>query len=215
MSTPPEHPPSPLELLRDKRALVDAGTGPLAFVVAYAIFDLNTAAAVAVGLGVLLCAERLIRRKSVVNAIGGLLVTGLAAFIAVRTGRAEGYFVPRMLIQLGYAIVFAGSVLIRQPLTGFIIATLYRADPGWRQLPAVRRVMTELTLAWTALFAIRAAVYLFLIVTGRVGLLAAAAIVMGWPAFGLWMLGSYRLTPLRLKQLGAPPPRAEAPEPQP
>ena len=29
MSTPPEHPPSPLELLRDKRALVDAGTGPV------------------------------------------------------------------------------------------------------------------------------------------------------------------------------------------
>ena len=29
MSTPPEHPPSPLEMLRDKRALVDAAT-PLA-----------------------------------------------------------------------------------------------------------------------------------------------------------------------------------------
>jgi hypothetical protein len=106
-------------------------------------------------------------------------------------------------------------VLIRQPLTGFIIATLYRADAGWRQLPPVRRVMSELTLAWAALFAVRAAVYLFLIVTGRVGLLAAASIVMGWPAFGLWMFASYRLTPQRLKQLGAPPPRAEAPEPQP
>ena len=56
---------------------------------------------------------------------------------------------------------------------------------------------------------------LFLIVTGRVGWLAAASIVIGWPAFGLWMLASYRLTPQRLKQLGAPPPRAEAPEPQP
>jgi hypothetical protein len=115
-----------------------------------------------------------------------------------------------MLIQLGYAVVFAGSVLIRQPITGFIIATLYRAEPGWRQLATVRRVMNELTLAWAVLFATRAAVYLFLIVTGRVGLLAAASIVMGWPAFALWMFGSYRLTPQRLRQLGAPPPRAEA-----
>jgi hypothetical protein len=215
VSTPPEHPPSPLDLLRDKRAILDTGAGPVAFVFVYAIFGLNTAAAVAVGLGVVLFLERLIRRKPVVNAIGGLLGTGLAAFIAVRSGRPEGYFVPRMLVQLAYAVVFAGSVLIRQPLTGFIIATLYRADPGWRQLPAVRRVMTELTLAWAALFAIRAAVYLFLIVTGRVGLLAAASIVMGWPAFGLLMFASYRLTPKRLKQLGAPPPRAEAPDPQP
>ena len=45
--------------------------------------------------------ERLIRRKPVVNAIGGLFGTGLAAFIAARSGRAEGFFVPRMLFQLG------------------------------------------------------------------------------------------------------------------
>ena len=104
---------------------------------------MNTAAAVAVGIGVVLFLERLIRRKPVVNAIGGLLGTGLAAFIAVRSGKAEGYFVPRMLVQLALAVVFAGSALIRQPLTGFIIAPLYRAEPGWRQLPAVRRAMTE------------------------------------------------------------------------
>ena len=36
-------------MLRDKRAIVDAGTGPVAFVVVYAIFGLNTAAAIAVG----------------------------------------------------------------------------------------------------------------------------------------------------------------------
>jgi hypothetical protein len=181
----------------------------------YAIAGLNTAAAVSVGLGVLLMIERLIRRKSVVNALGGLLGTGLAAFIAVRSGRPEGYFVPRMLIQLAYAVVFAGSVLVRRPLTGFIIAALYRAEPGWTKLPAVRRTMSELTLAWATLFGVRAAVYAFLIASGRVGLLAAASIVMGWPAFGLLMFGSYRYVPRRLEQLGAPPPRPAEPEPTP
>ena len=39
--TPPEHPPSPLDLLRDKRAIVDTGLGPIAFVTVYAIFGLN------------------------------------------------------------------------------------------------------------------------------------------------------------------------------
>src|SRR4051812_32140501 len=154
--------------------------------------------------------ERLIRRKPVVNAIGGLLGTGLAAFIAVRSGKAEGYFVPRMLYQIALAIVFAGSALVRRPLTGYIIATLYRAEPGWADLRPVKRTMTELTLAWAVLFGIRAAVYAFLIASGRVGWLAAASIVMGWPAFGLLLFGSYRYTPRRLEQLGAPPPRPAA-----
>ena len=80
--------------------------------------------------------ERLIRRKPVINAIGGLLGTGLAAFIALRTGKRRGLLrAADALIQVGYALVFAGSVVIRRPLTGFIIAALYRAEPGWGKLP--------------------------------------------------------------------------------
>lgn len=213
--SPPEHPPSPLDLLRDRRALVDTGLGPIAFVTVYALAGLNPAAAVSVGLAVVLTIERLVRRKPVVNAVGGLFGTGLAAFIAVRSGRAEGYFVPRMLYQVALAVVFAGSVVVRRPVTGYIIATLYRADPGWAGLRPVRRTMSELTLAWATLFAFRAGVYAVLIASGRVGWLAAASIAMGWPAFGLLMFASYRYVPRRLEQLGAPPPRPAEPEPTP
>jgi hypothetical protein len=112
--------------------------------------------------------------------------------------------------------VFAVSAVIRQPITGFLVAALFRAEAGWAKLPAVRRAMTELTLAWAALFAFRAAVYGVLIATGRVGWLAAASVAMGWPAFGLLMFLSYRFVPKRLEQLGAPDPRQpEAPEPAP
>jgi uncharacterized membrane protein len=205
-------PPSPLDLLRDPRAAVDTGLGPLAFVIANALAGLHTAAAVAVGISVVLMIERLIRHRSAINAVGGLLGTGLCAFIALRTGRPEGYFVPRMLYQLALAVVFAGSVLFRRPIVGFIAPALYRADPGWADLPPVRRTMTELTLAWAALFAVRAAVYAVLIAAGKAGWLAAASIVMGWPAFGLLIFGSYRYGPMRLDQLRAPPPRhAETP----
>ena len=204
--TQPE-PPSPLDLLRDPRAAVDTGLGPLAFVIVNAVAGLHTAAAVAVALAVMLMIERLIRRRPVVNAVGGLLGTGLCAFIALRTGRPEGYFVPRMLYQLALAVVFAGSVLVRRPIAGVIIAALYRADPGWADIPAVRRTMTELTLAWAALFAVRAAVYAVLIAAGKAGWLAAASIVMGWPAFALLMFGSFRYAPRRIGQLGGPPPR--------
>jgi Protein of unknown function (DUF3159) len=200
-------PPSPLDLLRDPRAAVDTGLGPLAFVIVNAIAGLHAAAAVAVGVSVVLMIERLIRRRPVINAVGGLFGTGLAAFIALRSGRPEGYFVPRMLYQVALAVVFAGSVVVRKPLVGFIIGALYRAEPGWTDLPPVRRTMSELTLAWALLFGVRAAVYAVLIASGKVGWLAAASIVMGWPAFGLLIFGSFRYGPMRLEQLGAPPPR--------
>ena len=216
MTTPPEHPPSPVDILRDTRAMVDTGTGPIAFVVVYAIWGLKTAAIVAIALGVVMAIERLVRRKTVVNVLGGLFVTVISAVIAWKTGKAETYFVPRALIQAGYAIVFAGSAAIRQPITGFLVAALFRADQSWAKLPPVRRAMTELTLAWAALFGFRAAVYGVLIATGRVGWLAAASVAMGWPAFGLWRFLSYRFVPLRLAQLGAPDPRhPEAPDPAP
>ena len=47
--------------------------------------------------------------------------------------------------------------------------------------------MTELTLAWAALFFLRGAVYAVLIYLGKPGGLAAASLGLGWPAFGLLM----------------------------
>jgi hypothetical protein len=195
-------------MLRDPRALLDTTLAPVAFVIAYAITsNVNTSAIVAVGIGVLVMIERLFRRKPVINAIGGLFGTALAAFIAVRSGKAETYFVPKMLYQVALAVVFAGSALVRRPLTGYIIAQLYRAEPGWVNLPAVRRVMIEYTLAWALLFALRAGVFAVLIAAGRVGSLAVASVAMGLPAFGLLLFLGYRYVPRRLEQLGAPPPR--------
>jgi hypothetical protein len=199
--------PSPLELLGNRRGLVDAGLGPVAFVAANAVAGLRIAVAVAVGISLVLCAERLLRRAPVVNAIGGLLGTGLAAFIALRTGKAETYFVPRAIYQAVLAVAFAGSVAIRRPLIAYIVATLYRAKEGWTSDPRVRRAFSEVTLAWAALFAIRAAVYGVLIAAGRTGWLAAASIVMGWPAFLALLWLSWPYGRRRLAQLGAPEPR--------
>jgi hypothetical protein len=204
----PRQPPNPLELLTDKRAAFDTGLGPVAFVITNAIFGLHTAAYVAVGLAIVVAIERLVRRKPVTNAIGGVLGTGLAVFIALRSGHATGYFVPRMLYAAGLAVLLAGSVLIRRPLLGYLIAALYRMPPEWLRHPGARRATSEVTLAWSGLFAFRAIVYAVLIAAGSVGALAAASVVMGWPAFGLLLFLSYRYLPRRLTQLGAPVPHA-------
>lgn len=205
MSSAP--PPSPLDLLRDRRAMVDTGVGPLAFVIVNAVAGLHAAAAVAVGISLVLMVERLARRRPVINAISGLIGTGIAVFIALRSGRPEGYFVPRMLYQAALALAFGGSVLFRRPLAGYIIVAIYRAPLSWLEDRRVRRVCSELTLAWAVLFGLRAAIYAVLIALGQAGWLAAASIVIGWPAFLLLGWACYRYAPRRLDQLGAPQPR--------
>jgi hypothetical protein len=202
---PPIQPPSPFDTLRDRRAIVDAGLGPIVFVTVNAIAGLNAAAAAAVAVSVLVVLERAVRRANVTNAIGGVLGTGLAVFIALRSGAPEGYFVPRMLYMAALAVVFAGSVVVRRPLISYIARALQPAPAEWWAHPKVRRTFSEVTLAWAGLFAVRAIVYAIFIAMGKVGFLAAASIVLGWPAFlGLAWL-SYRYVPRRLAQLGAPP----------
>jgi len=215
VSTPPEeHPPGPFDMLRDRRAIADTTVAPIAFVIVYTITkEVNPAAAVAVGIGIALFVERLVRRKSVVNAFAGLFGIGLAAFIAVRSGNAEDFFWPKVAQQGALFLVFAGSVVIRRPLTGFIVGTLYRADAEWQKIPEVRRVMSEYTLIWAGLFLFRTLVFLAGILAGKVGFLGVASLAMGLPAFGALLFFGYRWVPKRLEQLGAPDPRHPKPEP--
>jgi len=208
----PERPPSPLDMLRDRRALVDTGLGPVAFVTINALSDLDTAAIAAVAISVVVAAYRAIRRHPLINAVAGVLGTGLAVFIALRTGSASGYFVPRALQNAGLALAFSGSVLFKRPLVGLIAAPLYHIPSGWHRDARVRRPFAEASLVWAALFAVRATVYGVLIAAGKEGALAAAVIVLGWPAFlgTLWF--TYRYVPYRLAQLGVEP-RPPAPTP--
>jgi hypothetical protein len=201
----PERPPNPLDMLRDPRAIVDTGLGPVAFVTINALSDLDTAAIAAVALSVVVATYRAIRRHPLTNAVGGVLGTGLAVFIALRTGSASGYFVPRALQNAGLTLAFAGSVLFRRPLVGLIAAPLYKIPGGWHQDRRVRRPFAEASMAWAALFGLRATVYTVLIAAGKEGALAAAVVVLGWPAFlgTLWF--TYRYVRFRFRQLGIDP----------
>ena len=202
-----ERRPSPLDALRDRRAILDTGLGPVAFVTVNAIAGLNTAAIAAVALSVVVAVIRAIRREPLTNAAGGILGTGLAVFIALRSGSASGYFVPRAFQNAGLALAFGLSAAFRRPLVGFIAAPLYHIPGGWYKDPKVRRPFAEASLVWATLFAVRATVYTLLILAGREQALAGAVVVLGWPGFlgALWF--TYRWVPYRFKQLGVDDPR--------
>jgi hypothetical protein len=198
-------PPSVIDMLRDPRVIVDTGLGPVAFVTVNALTNLRAAAIVAVAISVAVAAFRAARREPLTNAIGGLLGTGLAVFIALRTGRASGYFVPKAIQNAGLALAFLISIAARRPLVGLIAAPLYHIPAGWHRDRRVRRPFAEASLVWAGLFLVRATVYTVLIAAGREQALAGAVVVLGWPAFlaALWF--TYRYVPWRFRQLGVDP----------
>jgi len=202
----PGAPYSPADMLRDKRAMVDTGLAPLVFIVANTVAGLHAAAIAAGAVAVVLMFERLVRRKSPINAIGGLLGTGIAVYIALRTGKAEGFFWLTVAKNAAYGVLFLGSLAVRRPLVGIIVGGLYQWPRGYTRDPRVRPAFTVATVAWVGLFAARAVIYSALIVAGKPGWLGAVVLVMGYPAFAAVIYFGYRYVTAWLRRPGVPDP---------
>jgi hypothetical protein len=186
-------------------SLADAIGGPLgmaetslpavAFVVAYTASgsDTNTAAAVAVGLALVLTVARLARRESPRHALSGLVGVAFAAFIATRSGKAEDFFLPGLLANAAYASALLISLAVRRPLVGIVVTTLDGEDERWREDPQRMRAFARATWMWAGLFLLRLLVQLPLYLAGAVVALGIARTALGLPVFGLglwltWLL---------------------------
>jgi hypothetical protein len=163
----------------------------VAFVVAYTASGSNTdtAAAVAVGLAVVLTLARLVRRESPIHALSGLVGVAFAAFVASRSGRAENFFLPGLLANAAYASAFLISLAVRRPLVGIIVTKLDGEGDEWRRDPARVRAFVRATWLWATLFLVRLIVQLPLYFAGAVVALGVAKTAMSLPLFGigLWL----------------------------
>jgi len=171
--------------------IAETAVPAIAFVVAYTISgsDTNTAAAVAVGLAVVLAVARLVRRESPRHALSGLIGVGFAAFIATRSGKAEDFFLPGLLFNAAYASALLISIAVRWPLIGVIVTKLDGEDNSWRDDPRRVRAYRLATWLWVGLFSLRLLVQLPLYLAEEVVALGIARTAMGLPVFalGLWL----------------------------
>ena len=189
-------PPTDLrEAVGGPLGMAETSLPAVAFVIAYTASaqDTNTAAAVAVGLAVVLTLARLVRRESPVHALSGLVGVAFAAFVATRSGRAENFFLPGLLANAAYASAFLISLAVRRPLVGIIVTKLDGEGNEWRGDPARVRAFVRATWLWATLFLVRLIVQLPLYVAGAVVALGVAKTAMGLPLFGMgvwltWLL---------------------------
>lgn len=188
-----EHPEPPnlAEAVGGPLGMAETALPAVAYVVAYTASgqETNVAAGVALGLALVLAAIRLVKRESPRHALSGLLGVALAAFIAARSGKAENFFLPGLLLNLAYGSAFVISIAVRWPLVGVIVGQLDGEHRGWRDDPARYRSFARASWLWAGLFALRLAVQLPLYLASAVVALGIARTAMGVPLFalGIWL----------------------------
>jgi hypothetical protein len=173
-----------LGALGGARGIIEAVLPGVVFLVVYVTTsDLTPALVASVGVGVLFALARIVQRQSVLQAVGGLVGTLISAVFSRLTHSASGYYVPGFWIDAVYGGVMLVSALVRWPLIGLAVGYFSGKGASWKADARAFRLMTVITLLWTALFFARLAVQLPLYWSDNVPALAIARLAMGLPLY--------------------------------
>src|SRR5689334_17090735 len=114
------------ELIGGPIGLAESSAPGVAFVIAYLVSgnDTRTSVIVAVALAVAMAIVRVVRRESPRQTISGLVGVAIAAFVATKSGKAENFFLPGLLLNVAYASAFLISIAVRWPLVGVLVGAL-------------------------------------------------------------------------------------------
>lgn len=172
---------------------LDAGLPSIAFLVTYTVSgrNLQLALIMAVALGAAVALVRIVTKKPLQNVLAGFLAVAVAAFIAHRTGRAEDYYLPGLLINAGYCAAYVIANVVRYPIIGLVVGLAAGWGLSWRKDPVLLRAFTRAGWLWAAGFALRLVVQGPLYLAGEVVALGIARLVMGWPMFGVIIALTY------------------------
>lgn len=176
-------PESLAELLNGRRAAVDATLPAAGFVVGWLAGGRSiwAGAAVAVALALIVSVWRLRHGDKPRAVLVGLLGVCVAALIALRTGRAEDFFLLQLLSNAASALAWAVSIVIRWPLLGLVVGAVLGQKTRWRRDPALLRAYGKGSWVWVSQYVVRLAVFLPLYAAEQVVALGAARVVLTWP----------------------------------
>lgn len=173
------------------RGIFDSGLPAGVFVLVYMLNGNELAMAVwaAVAVGAVIAVIRLVRREDLTQIAGGFAGILVSAFVASRTGQAEDFFLPGLLINAAYFLGCTISVLVGWPIIGLFLGSISGSLTGWRAEPRLRRAYGAATWVWAGVFGLRLLVQLPLYLASMTTALGVAKIVMGWPLFllGAWL----------------------------
>jgi len=115
----------------------------------------------------------------------GLVIVGVSAALAGRTGQAVDFYLVSVLLPAVAGPVFLVSVLARWPIVGLLVEGLRGQRSGWRRDRARLRRYQVCTAVFLAKFGLSVTVMVPLYLAGQVTALGIAATLLGTPATGL------------------------------
>lgn len=174
-------------------ALFDVAVPWLSFLAVYQLSDhnLQLALIVAIGLAAAVAVLRIFRKQPLRNIVGGFIGVLISAYIANKSGRAEDVYVPGLLTNLAYGLLYLITVLIRWPIFGVLYGMITQTGTAWRKDPAMLRGFTLATLVFVGLFGLRLAVQVPLYFAGALNALGIAKVALGPPVYALALWLSY------------------------
>ncbi len=170
-------------LLGGVRGGLETVLPPLVFITVYvslggeAESDLTWAIGASVALALGFTAWRLAEGKHPARAVGSLLVVLVSAYIAARTGSAEAFFWPRVLLNAVSALAFVLGNLVGWPLIGVVVGPLSGTRMAWRRDPDLLRAYTLASWPWAGLNLLRTVLLVLFIEGGSLWALAASGAV--------------------------------------
>ncbi len=187
-----------------ERTLGDSFAPPLLFVAANALWDVQWAAAVAIAAGVGVAVWRVHRGQQVVYAAAGIAAVVFAAYLALRSGRAEDYFLPGIVSTAGWALGTAVSILVKRPLAAWTSWAYRRWPLRWYWRDDVRPAYSYVSWFWFAYFVIRGGVSYWLYLIEQPEALAVWKTITSWPTILPLLYVTYRVGVERRSALDGP-----------
>lgn len=180
--------------LGGKKGLIDSGVPSVVFLIVFNLTkEVNTAIWAALSLSVSLAIIRLIRKESIQHSVSGVIGVLICAYFANRSGNAEDFYIPKLLTNLGYGVVYLIANLVGWPILGLVLGPLLGENLTWRKNPARKKMYIKASWLWVGMFFLRIAVQYPIYLSGNVNLLGTVNLAMGYPlffatAYGTWLI---------------------------
>lgn len=183
---------------------VDALIPPIIYVLVNNLAGLKVAVISAWTIAIILALFRLLKRESILYALGGIAGVAFASGFALLSDNAANYFLPKILGSGGLFLLLIISLLIGKPAAA-ILSHLSRGwQFDWFLREDIKPAYREVTIAWTILVFIRLILQIIFYQRGDLAELGWASILLGFPATLTVMILTLVYGVWRLKKLGGP-----------
>ena len=172
------------DLLGGKRGAVDATVPPVAFGLVWLLAgnSIGWAAAAACAAALAIAVWRVATGGKATAVLGSLAAVAAAALFALYTGRAQDFFLIRLLSNVASGLAWTVSILVRWPLLGVVVGIVLGQKARWRRDPDLLRAYGRASWVWVVgQYTLRSVVFGLLWWSGSVWWLTVAQVALSWP----------------------------------